>query len=97
MLTELRLLMLEDASPSEIEKRLPPDEAEALYAWHGKKSGAVKAFLSLEEYGEEEKKLLYKKAKKTQKKDKRGRFIVLEGLDGAGKTTHIELLKKKAR
>ena len=95
MLTELRLLMLEDAKPAEIEKRLPPDEAEALYAWHGKKSGAVKAFLSLQEYGEEEKKLLYKPSKTVKKRDKKGRFIVLEGLDGAGKTTHIEHLRQQ--
>ena len=87
--------MLEDAGPDEIEKRLPPDEAEALYAWHGKKDGAVKAFLALEEYGEKEKKLLYKAPKKAPKKEKKGRFIVLEGLDGAGKTTHIELLRKE--
>ena len=87
--------MLEDAKPAEIEKRLPPDEAEALYAWHGKKDGAVKAFLALKEYGEEEKKLLYKPTKKTPASGKKGKFIVLEGLDGAGKTTHIELLKKR--
>lgn len=94
MLTELRLLMLEDAGPDEIEKRLPPDEAEALYAWHGKKDGAVKAFLALKKYGDAEKSLLYKKSKNCAKRGNRGRFIVLEGLDGAGKTTHIELLRK---
>lgn len=94
MLTELRLLMLEGAGPDEIEKRLPPDEAEALYAWHGKKDGAVKAFLALKEYGDAEKALLYKKNKNCAKRGNRGRFIVLEGLDGAGKTTHIELLRK---
>ena len=95
MLTELRLLMLEDADAKEIEKRLPPDETEALYAWYGKKTGAMKAFLQLKEYGVEEKKLLYKPSKKQAKRSKKGRFIVLEGLDGAGKTTHIELLKKQ--
>lgn len=95
MLTELRLLMLEDCTPEEAEKRLPPDELQALYDLYGKKEGAVRAFLSLKEYGEEEKKLLYRTTKRTAKRGGKGRLIVLEGLDGAGKTTHIELLRKK--
>ena len=94
MLTELRLLMLEGPDPGEIEKRLPPDELEALAAWHGKKEGALNAFLSLTEYGEKEIPLLYKKTAGAEKSGRKGRFIVLEGLDGAGKTTHIELLRR---
>ena len=95
MLTELRLLLLEDADAGEIEKRLPDDELNALYAWHGGKEGAIEAFLSLDSYDGEAMKLLYKDGKKTEKHSGSGKFIVLEGLDGAGKTTHIELLKQK--
>ena len=95
MLTELRLLMLEGEKPEEIERRLPPHELEALYAWHGKKEGAIRSFLELKEYDADARGLLYKKNKKTGPAGKRGRFIVLEGLDGAGKTTHIELLRRR--
>ena len=94
MLTQLRLLLLEDAPADEIERRLPPDELEALYAWHGKKEGAAEAFLSLDEYDEKASALLYRPGRRAAS-GRRGKFIVLEGLDGAGKTTQIELLRKR--
>lgn len=95
MLTELSLLLLEDADAAEIERRLPADEYEALCEWHGGKDGAVRAFLSLDGYGDAEKALLYRKNRKPAEKNRKGKFIVLEGLDGAGKTTHIELLRHR--
>ena len=95
MLTELRLLMLEDAGAEEIKRRLPANEYEALCAWHGGEDGAVESFLSLKSYDEDAAALLYKPEKNAGKRQRRGRFIVLEGLDGAGKTTHMELLKKR--
>lgn len=95
MLTELSLLMLEDETPEGIARRLPPDEAAALCEWHGGSDGALESFLKLDSYDEKAAALLYKTGAKTKMPKGRGRFIVLEGLDGAGKTTHIELLKKK--
>ena len=45
MLTELRLLLLEDADAEEIKRRLPADEYEALCEWHSGENGAIEAFL----------------------------------------------------
>ena len=95
MLTELRLLMLEDADAGEIKRRLPADEYDALCAWHGGEDGAIEAFLNLKSYDENASALLYKPNKNVRPAERRGRFIVLEGLDGAGKTTHMELLKRR--
>ena len=95
MLTELRLLLLEDADAEEIKRRLPADEYEALCEWHGGENGAIEAFLLLKSYDDAALSLLYKKTKLPLRDKNRGRFIVLEGLDGAGKTTHMELLRKR--
>ncbi len=95
MLTELRLLMLEDADAGEIKRRLPADEYDALCAWHGGEEGAIDAFLRLKSFDEAASALLYKPNKNIKPVGRRGRFIVLEGLDGAGKTTHMELLKRR--
>ncbi|MBR4257339.1 MAG: dTMP kinase [Clostridia bacterium] len=95
MLTELRLLLLEDADADEIKRRLPAHEYEALCAWHGKEDGAIDAFLRLRSYDEAAVALLYKPGKNAKPSGRTGRFIVLEGLDGAGKTTHMELLRQR--
>ncbi len=94
MLTQLRLLILEDEDVRGIYKRLPEDELQALYDLHGKKEGAVEAFLALDDDEKEKTGLLYKQSKRPAARRHKGRFIVLEGLDGAGKTTHIDLLRK---
>ena len=123
MLTELRLLILEDAQITDMEKRLPDDEKAALYSWYGREDGAVSAFVwcvnegackyGTDDWDEElsrgaaalgvDKETLAKlyethgplcrKGKEKKRKNiNDGRFIVLEGLDGSGKTTHIKHL-----
>ena len=125
MLTELRLLILEDADAEEIYRRLPEDEKASLYLWYGAVDGSAEAFIwcvndgackygteSFEtelargaaRLGVDKEKLLdlylthealcRKGEEKKREYDGKGRFIVLEGLDGSGKTTHIKHLNE---
>ena len=125
MLTELRLLILEDADADEIYRRLPEDEKAALYLWYGKAEGSAEAFIwcvndGACKYGTDEfdkelahgsailgidkekllslylshEELCRKGEEKKRGYDGKGRFIVLEGLDGSGKTTHIKHLNE---
>lgn len=128
MLTELRLLLLENDSRDFILPRLSEDDAERLESWYGGgrvpaldaflwcvtkgeasygSSGESKAFDGgsaelglgrerLYELFSSHSSLFYTGSPvKRGGREGKGRFIVLEGLDGAGKTTHIGLLHKR--